>query len=151
MPYNIILYFRLAYFHVSNSALFSTWYFGIRSLYRRTLTFSIWKPLFLLITAISHLSLYYVYLPLAFNCEQDWVIVTHRCLLVLFYVLIHALNWTFIYLSPWGLVTSYGLAGPCFVVYHQSIPGPCLNIKTILSTYGDFHVKDKTAVRTSYL
>ena len=30
-------------------------------------------------------------------------------------------------------------------------PGPCLNIKTVLSTYGDFHVKDKTAVRTSYL
>ena len=30
-------------------------------------------------------------------------------------------------------------------------PGPCLNIKTILSKYGDFHVKDKTAVRTSYL
>ena len=27
----------------------------------------------------------------------------------------------------------------------------CLNIKTVLSTYGDFHVKDKTAVRTSYL
>ena len=26
-----------------------------------------------------------------------------------------------------------------------------LNIKTVLSTYGDFHVKDKTAVRTSYL
>ena len=21
-------------------------------------------------------------------------------------------------------------------------PGPCLNIKTVLSTYGDFHVKD---------
>ena len=32
-----------------------------------------------------------------------------------------------------------------------SLPGPCLNIKTVLSTYGDFHVKDKTAVRTSYL
>ena len=29
--------------------------------------------------------------------------------------------------------------------------GPHLNIKTVLSTYGDFHVKDKTAVRTSYL
>ena len=29
--------------------------------------------------------------------------------------------------------------------------GPCLNIKTVLSTYGDFHVKDKTAARTSYL
>ena len=28
---------------------------------------------------------------------------------------------------------------------------PRLNIKTVLSTYGDFHVKDKTAVRTSYL
>ena len=32
-----------------------------------------------------------------------------------------------------------------------SAPGPRLNIKTVLSTYGDFHVKDKTAVRTSYL
>ena len=30
-------------------------------------------------------------------------------------------------------------------------PGPRLNIKTVLSTYGNFHVKDKTAVRTSYL
>ena len=30
-------------------------------------------------------------------------------------------------------------------------PGPRLNIKTVLSTYGDFHVKDKTTVRTSYL
>ena len=35
-----------------------------------------------------------------------------------------------------------------YVVYE---PGPRLNIKTVLSTYGDFHVKDKTAVRTSYL
>ena len=30
-------------------------------------------------------------------------------------------------------------------------PGPRLNIKTVLSMYGDFHVKDKTAARTSYL
>ena len=30
-------------------------------------------------------------------------------------------------------------------------PGPRLNIKTVLSMYGDFHIKDKTAVRTSYL
>ena len=29
--------------------------------------------------------------------------------------------------------------------------GPRLNIKTVLSTFGDFHVKDKTAVGTSYL
>ena len=35
--------------------------------------------------------------------------------------------------------------------YVLGIPGPRLNIKTVLSTYGDFHVKDKTAVRTSYL
>ena len=33
----------------------------------------------------------------------------------------------------------------------STFPGPRLNIKTVLSTYGDFHVKDKTAVRTSYL
>ena len=31
------------------------------------------------------------------------------------------------------------------------VPGPRLNIKTVLSTYDDFHLKDKTAVRTSYL
>ena len=33
----------------------------------------------------------------------------------------------------------------------QCWPGPHLNIKTVLSTYGNFHVKDKTAIRTSYL
>ena len=33
----------------------------------------------------------------------------------------------------------------------RSESGPLLNIKTVLSMYGDFHVKDKTAVRTSYL
>ena len=48
------------------------------------------------------------------------------------------------------------------VMRGQFSPGPRLNIKTVLSidktvfilrrdTYGDFHVKDKTAVRTSYL
>ena len=35
--------------------------------------------------------------------------------------------------------------------HHIRYPGPRLNIKTVLSTYGDFHVKDKTAARTSYL
>ena len=30
----------------------------------------------------------------------------------------------------------------------EILSGPRLNIKTVLSTYGDFHVKDKTAVRT---
>ena len=32
--------------------------------------------------------------------------------------------------------------------YCNDKAGPRLNIKTVLSTYGDFHVKDKTAVRT---
>ena len=42
---------------------------------------------------------------------------------------------------------------PSFLVYHDKPwrSEPRLNIKTVLSTYGDFHVKDKTAVRTSYL
>ena len=38
-----------------------------------------------------------------------------------------------------------------FTTASHKISGPRLNIKTVLSTYGDFHVKDKTAVRTSYL
>ena len=37
MPYNIILYFRLPYFHVSNIALFSTKYISTLILYRRSL------------------------------------------------------------------------------------------------------------------
>ena len=37
------------------------------------------------------------------------------------------------------------------IIYCIMLAGPRLNIKTVLSTYGDFHVKDKTAVRTSYL
>ena len=41
------------------------------------------------------------------------------------------------------------LASPAAVIATDS--GPRLNIKTVLSAYGDFHVKDKTAVRTSYL
>ena len=39
----------------------------------------------------------------------------------------------------------------CSFNFLRSSPGPRLNIKTVLSTNGDFHVKDKTAVRTSYL
>ena len=39
----------------------------------------------------------------------------------------------------------------CVRQSNRSETGPRLNIKTVLSTYGDFHVKDKTAVRTSYL
>ena len=37
MPYKTILYFRLSYFHVSNSALLSTSYFSTLILYRRSL------------------------------------------------------------------------------------------------------------------
>ena len=39
----------------------------------------------------------------------------------------------------------------CYCRHITGEAGPRLNIKTVLSTYGDFHVKDKTAVRTSYL
>ena len=39
----------------------------------------------------------------------------------------------------------------CNYLSMPRVPGPRLNIKTVLSTYGDFHVKDKTVVRTSYL
>ena len=43
-----------------------------------------------------------------------------------------------------GLLTCYSSA-------QSNQPGPRLNIKTVLSRYGDSYVKDKTAVRTSYL
>ena len=59
---------------------------------------------------------------------------------------------------PWNLTDKSKLvkvmAWCCQATSHymnQCRPGPRLNIKTVLSTYGDFHVKDKTAVRTSYL
>ena len=48
-----------------------------------------------------------------------------------------------------GLMTC--VVGKELRVFTTKPPGPRLNIKTVLSTYGDFHVKDKTAVRTSYL
>ena len=48
------------------------------------------------------------------------------------------------------VVLQYWIACNCCKRTNWS-PGPRLNIKTVLSTYGDFHVKDKTAVRTSYL
>ena len=43
----------------------------------------------------------------------------------------------------------YTLVFCCVVLCSDT--GPRLNIKTVLSKYGDFHVKDKTAVRTSCL
>ena len=63
----------------------------------------------------------------------------------------------FQYLTHRGLETPYGDkdVGHCsdawLVAWQLAAPGPRLNIKTVLSTYGDFHVKDKTADRTSYL
>ena len=57
------------------------------------------------------------------------------------------------WVERWQLL-SFLVAG---LIYHQHgigfrlTSGSRLNIKTVLSTYGDFHVKDKTAVRTSYL
>ena len=49
--------------------------------------------------------------------------------------------------KAWGLDDVF----PPDSLWFGSDAGPRLNIKTVLSTYGDFHVKDKTAVRTSYL
>ena len=52
----------------------------------------------------------------------------------------------------WQRLLIYWLAvGWISSVSGSWLPGPRLNIKTVLSTYGDFHVKDKTAARTSYL
>ena len=49
----------------------------------------------------------------------------------------------------WGMIT---YPHPTLEhIIQNKISGPRLNIKTALSTYGDFHVKDKTAARTSYL
>ena len=46
----------------------------------------------------------------------------------------------------------YSVPSICWIVCNSlRISGPRLNIKTVLSTYGNFHVKDKTVVRTSYL
>ena len=51
-----------------------------------------------------------------------------------------------------SLLQSYGfLILASLTSWTNQRTGPHLNIKTVLSTYGDFHVKDKTAVRTSYL
>ena len=57
---------------------------------------------------------------------------------------------------PWFNPIDYSSQRPCKEWIHinslcAGTTGPRLNIKTVLSTYGDFHVKDKTAVRTSYL
>ena len=50
-----------------------------------------------------------------------------------------------------GDVITYLWGDQSYSMVIKRDPGPRLNIKTVLSTYGDFHVKDKTAVRTSYL
>ena len=47
-----------------------------------------------------------------------------------------------VYETPYALVAAYRWINP---------PGPRLNIKDRLPRYGDSHVKDKTAGRTSYL
>ena len=59
----------------------------------------------------------------------------------------HPMKYARIIIMTWIIIYVYssGYMGRC------PTPGPRLNIKTVLSTYGDFHVKDKTAVRTSYL
>ena len=50
----------------------------------------------------------------------------------------------------WSVRTKLGCQDGVFMLEEEK-SGPCLNIKTVLPTYGDFHVKDKTAVKASYL
>ena len=49
-------------------------------------------------------------------------------------------------MPQWGLHEEYEEGCPDI-----QPPGPCLNIKTVFSRYGDSHVKDKTVARPSYL
>ena len=66
--------------------------------------------------------------------------------------LLHVIS-GFVVIAAWKCFASArdnACSSPCT---HPTLweSGPRLNMKTVLSTYGDFHVKDKTAVRTSYL
>ena len=68
-------------------------------------------------------------------------------------IIMYICHTTFKIKTPWTFDPD-GCYGPRYFMYAYMLvpePGPRLNIKTVLSTYGDFHVKDKTAVRTSYL
>ena len=55
------------------------------------------------------------------------------------------------YFMLWCLRDGSKLLPEPVLADHKWDPGPHFNIKTVLSTYGYFHVKDKTAVGTSYL
>ena len=81
-----MLYFRLPYFHVSNSALFSTWYFSNLILYRRSLTLSISYLPYILITfrytlynlkAYNDLCIIRILIFLECVCPNKWIHV-HR-------------------------------------------------------------------------
>ena len=58
------------------------------------------------------------------------------------------IDWKSYFPGHWVHI-AFSESAHCEYVYDST--GPRLNIKTILSMYGDFHVKDKTVVRTSYL
>ena len=49
------------------------------------------------------------------------------------------------------IITIYFFDMYCYNISVIYAPGPHLNIKTIVHRYGDSHVKDKTAMRPSYL
>ena len=77
MPYNIILYFCLPYFHVSNCALFSTLYFSTLILYRHSL--DTFYPTHLLLT-FRHLPQIKRCAPAAFitgNLSVTWLLPGH--------------------------------------------------------------------------
>ena len=81
-------------------------------------------------------------IPLPSKVRHGWVITSHICRWISspFYVLNPILE----HLISFGERDSDWRVIMCE-------PGPHLNIKTVFPRYGDFHVKDKTAARPSYL
>ena len=73
MPYNIILYFRLPYIHVSNSALFSTYYFSTLNYIDVVLTLSIvdlWLQTLQIESVAKHGTFLLIILSLV--CKSDY-------------------------------------------------------------------------------
>ena len=86
--------------------------------------------------------------------RSEWACWLKKCCLILNTSLVQLVSvWL------WSMPLNSRHDGPlCDIRIHLALTclsmkytGPRLNIKTVLSAYGDFHVKDKTAVRTSYL
>ena len=88
------------------------------------------------------------------GCEENqWSIWTglKNESMPMFYLSVLTLCRHIAWLTNCGLISNILHVECSYLSMPYRCQGPRLNIKTVLSTYGDFHVKDKTAVRTSYL